>query len=113
MSRLPRSTDNVVAIFAVMLERPRKAWYGLELAKHTGIGSATIYAALTRLERAGLLAASWETIDSADAGRPRRRLYTLTADGARAGTRAVKEYKPRAWHKSPTGWLPGAEGRTT
>ena len=33
--------ENVVAIFNTMLERPGKSWYGLEIAKHAGIGSAT------------------------------------------------------------------------
>lgn len=114
MSRAPRATENVVAIFATMLERPRKVWYGLELAKHTGIGSATIYAALTRLERAGLLESTWETIDPVSAGRPRRRMYKLSAEGVPVGRQMVADYRPRvraagAW----PGWLPGAQDGTT
>jgi PadR family transcriptional regulator len=39
----------------------------------------TLYKALGRLERAGLLASEWEDADlAADAGRPRRRLYSVT-----------------------------------
>ncbi|MFL5911706.1 MAG: PadR family transcriptional regulator [Gaiellaceae bacterium] len=95
-----------------MLERPRKSWYGLEIAKQADIGSATIYAALTRLERAGLLEATWEKVEPSDAGRPRRRLYRLTGEGARAGRKLVAEYKPRVKpSKSWPGWLPGPEGR--
>jgi DNA-binding PadR family transcriptional regulator len=42
----------------------------------------TLYKALGRLEERGLLASRWED-DAAD-GRPRRRLYELTGEGARA-----------------------------
>ncbi|MEN3281433.1 MAG: hypothetical protein V7607_2573 [Solirubrobacteraceae bacterium] len=110
----PRPTENVVAIFNTMLERPRKSWYGLELAKHAEIGSATIYAALTRLERAGLLHATWESVDPSDAGRPRRRLYRLTGEGARVGREMIAGYKPRVRPSSQwPGWHPGAQRRTT
>lgn len=43
----------------------------------------TLYKALARLERAGLLASEWEGADlAADEGRPRRRLYRVTELGA-------------------------------
>ncbi len=103
-----RITDNVVAIFNLMLERPRKGWFGLELAQQAGIGSATIYAALTRMERAGLLDAHWETSPATDLGRPRRRLYGLTAEGIRIGRQALEDYRPRVViDRNRTGWLPG------
>ncbi|MFZ1155374.1 MAG: helix-turn-helix transcriptional regulator [Solirubrobacteraceae bacterium] len=106
-----RITDNVVAIFNTMLERPRKGWYGLEIAEAAGIGSATIYAALTRMERVGLLDASWEAESPSDLGRPQRRLYKLTAAGAKVGHEALASYRPRvriSERKRPEGWLPGA-----
>jgi DNA-binding PadR family transcriptional regulator len=90
-----RATENVVAVFSAMLERPAKDWYGLELAKHAEIGSATIYAVLGRLEGAGLLESKWESVQPSEAGRPRRRLYSLTANGSCAGRQMVAEYKPR------------------
>ena len=42
----------------------------------------TLYKALGRLEERGLLSSRWEDPAVAE-GRPRRRLYALTADGAR------------------------------
>jgi PadR family transcriptional regulator, regulatory protein PadR len=42
----------------------------------------TLYKALGRLEERGLLSSHWEDPAAAE-GRPRRRLYALTADGAR------------------------------
>jgi len=114
MPTTPRATENVVAIFCSMLERPSKSWYGLELAKRTEIGNATIYAALARLERAGLLECGWEAIDPSAAGRPRRRLYKLTGEGQHVARTIVAEYKPRVRPSSAwAGWLPGTEGGHT
>ena len=47
----------------------------------------TLYKALGRLEEFGLLASQWEDA-SAAVGRPRRRLYELTGEGARVAERA-------------------------
>ena len=45
----------------------------------------TLYKALARLERAGLLASEWEDPDiAAEEGRPRRRLYHVTDLGEKA-----------------------------
>jgi PadR family transcriptional regulator len=51
----------------------------------------TLYKALSRLEEFGLLTSRWEDAAVAE-GRPRRRLYELTGEGARAagGARAGK-----------------------
>jgi PadR family transcriptional regulator, regulatory protein PadR len=56
----------------------------------------TLYKALGRLERAGLLESRWEEPERAEAeGRPRRRLYRVTGAGASALTRARAETKQR------------------
>ena len=47
----------------------------------------TLYKALGRLEERGLLSSHWEDPTVAE-GRPRRRLYALTAEGARAADEA-------------------------
>jgi len=56
----------------------------------------TLYKALGRLEELGLLASRWEDATAAVEGRPRRRLYELTGEGARVAdrTRAVAS-RPR------------------
>ena len=51
-------------------------------------GHGTLYKALGRLEEFGLLVSRWEDAE-ADAGRPRRRLYELTGEGARVAAAAV------------------------
>lgn len=50
-------------------------------------GHGTLYKALSRLEEFGLLASRWEDAEAAE-GRPRRRLYEFTAEGARVARRA-------------------------
>lgn len=66
-------------------------FYGFALARALSDGASaltahgTLYKALTRMAAAGLLAATWEDAELAEAeGRPRRRLYRVTGDGARA-----------------------------
>ncbi len=48
----------------------------------------TPYKALARLEEFGLLSSRWED-GSAAGGRPRRRLYELTGEGARVAEQAL------------------------
>jgi PadR family transcriptional regulator PadR len=76
----------------LMLQASDGSFYGFALAKHlaTRDGSAltahgTLYKALSRMAESGILEASWEDPTHAEAeGRPRRRLYTVTAEGSRA-----------------------------
>src|SRR3712207_1270146 len=46
-------------------------------------GHGTLYKALGRLEEFGLLTSVWEDAEAVE-GRPRRRMYALTGEGARA-----------------------------
>ena len=56
--------------------------YGFDVMEACGLPSGTIYPALRRLEKAGLLRSGWEDADAAHAlGRPRRRTYALTPEG--------------------------------
>ena len=59
--------------------------YGFDVMEACGLPSGTAYPALRRLEKAGLLKSRWEKESAAHAdGRPRRRIYELTSDGAGA-----------------------------
>lgn len=59
--------------------------YGLDIVAATGLPSGTVYPTLGRLKEAKFVRARWEAQERADReGRPRRRHYDLTADGARA-----------------------------
>lgn len=74
------------------LQRAEGTFYGFaiarELAWQSGepmMSQGALYKALNRMAGAGLLEAEWEdTAEAESQNRPRRRLYRLTADGARA-----------------------------
>jgi PadR family transcriptional regulator PadR len=70
-----------------------KTFHGFLLAKELAAladarqltAHGTLYRALGRLEKMGLLSSDWEDPQiAADEGRPRRRLYKITEDGLRA-----------------------------
>ncbi len=63
-------------------------------------GHGTLYKALGRLEGFGLLSSHWEDAGAAE-GRPRRRLYSLTAEGARAAERSLADGAARVAARPP------------
>ncbi|GAA4263968.1 PadR family transcriptional regulator [Dactylosporangium darangshiense] len=75
-------TTAVAKVVAALLADPTADRYGLELLRATGLPSGTLYPLLERLQRAGWVEAHWEQLDPVAAGRPARRYYRLTADGA-------------------------------
>ncbi|MFC4021456.1 PadR family transcriptional regulator [Micromonospora sp. GCM10011542] len=75
-------TVPVAKVLAALLTEPDGEHYGLHLMHQTGLASGTLYPVLARLEQAGWLSRRWEDLDPAAAGRPARRYYQLTAEGA-------------------------------
>ena len=69
-------------VLRAMLEDPTRELYGLEVCSAAGLPSGTIHPILSRLEGFGWLESRWEDADPRQAGRPRRRYYRLTRDGA-------------------------------
>jgi len=69
-------------------------WRSLEAASGgaLAIKEGSLYPALYRLERQGLVAARWETA-TADRPGPRRRIYRLTAKGRRRLEAAREEWR--------------------
>ena len=56
--------------------------YGFSVMEITGLPSGTVYPAMRRLERDGLIVSRWERQAIADAGqRPLRKYYKLTRNG--------------------------------
>lgn len=81
------------SIIDVVLTRGPEGIHGFALAQELSgsrgatrmVAHGTLYKALDRLRRRGLLEATWEDPTEAEAARrPRRRLYTATPAGARA-----------------------------
>jgi PadR family transcriptional regulator, regulatory protein PadR len=71
-------------VLKACLDHRGKSLYGYELMQLTGLASGTLYPILMRFEEAGWLASSWEQSDPTQEGRPRRRLYRITAVGRSA-----------------------------
>lgn len=88
-----KMTVPVAKVLAALLADPAGEHYGLQLMQQTGIASGTLYPILTRLQNAGWLTARWEDEDPSDAGRPVRRYYQLTAEGAEAARSALAELR--------------------
>ena len=70
--------------------------YGFDIIEQTGLPSGTVYPALSRLDRDGLVRSAWEDEAAAHAeGRPARRYYRLTATGVRDLAEAAAFYRAR------------------
>jgi PadR family transcriptional regulator, regulatory protein PadR len=95
-----RITGPTLKVIGQMLAAPESGTSGAEIAKATGVQTGTLYPILFRLEKAGWLSSKWEEGDPSKLGRPRKRLYQLTALGVREGKAAFHDLVPNgrlAW----------------
>ena len=105
-----RLTLNLLRILSVLLEDPTIPRYGLEIGRAAGLSGGSLYPALLRLEQVGVLESDWEDVDPSEAGRPRRRLYKVTPQGAQYARRALREAQRTltpAWGGIPGFSVPG------
>jgi PadR family transcriptional regulator PadR len=64
--------------------------HGFDIIDATGLPGGTVYPALTRMEREGLLVSDWEDVEDARAEkRPPRRNYRATKQGVAALNEAL------------------------
>ena len=104
---LPLETE-ILEVALSMLRSQRATFHGFGLAQameeQTGsrslTGHGTLYKALGRLEEFGLLSSRWEDAGAAE-GRPRRRLYELTRQGAHVAAQAVAANTGQATQRLP------------
>jgi PadR family transcriptional regulator PadR len=87
----PRMTIPTQLVLRTLLAEPTKEMYGLEICAGAGLPSGTIHPILARLEGLGWLESRWEDIKPEDEGRPRRRYYQLTTDGAESARTALAQ----------------------
>jgi PadR family transcriptional regulator, regulatory protein PadR len=78
----PRMTMPTQLVLRALLAKPTEQMYGLQVCTEAGLPSGTIHPILARLEKLGWLESHWEDIKPEVEGRPRRRYYRLTEDGA-------------------------------
>jgi DNA-binding PadR family transcriptional regulator len=104
---LPLETE-ILGVALSMFRSGHATFHGFGLAhamrEQTGsralTGHGTLYKALGRLEDRGLLASRWEDAAAAE-GRPRRRLYELTGQGARVAEHALADDPGRVAGRPP------------
>jgi PadR family transcriptional regulator, regulatory protein PadR len=109
---LPLETEILEAALS-MLRGGQGTFHGFALAQRLRAegGSrsltahGTLYKALGRLEEFGLLSSRWEDGEAVE-GRPRRRLYELTKQGAEVAERALAG-KAETGVARPTRAVPG------
>jgi PadR family transcriptional regulator, regulatory protein PadR len=70
-------------VLRVLLADPAAEHYGYDLMKATRLPSGTLYPMLARLQKEALVHSEWEEQRPVAAGRPPRKYYRLTAEGAR------------------------------
>ena len=78
----PRMTLPTQLVLRALLAEPTREMYGLQVCAEAGLPSGTIHPILARLEGLGWLESYWEDVNTHKEGRPRRRYYKLTEDGA-------------------------------
>jgi PadR family transcriptional regulator PadR len=90
----PRITGPTLKVLGALLSSGRVELSGADITRATNLASGTLYPILFRLERAGWLESRWEEEDPRALGRPRRRLYQVSALGTRKARAAVKDLEP-------------------
>jgi PadR family transcriptional regulator PadR len=85
-------TVTTMMVLARMLEEPASEWYGFDLIEQTKIKSGTLYPILIRLEKAGWLESRLEDVNPRLAGRPARRLYSLSGEGEHSARSALESH---------------------
>ena len=97
--RLSHQSLRVLRVFLDALnESVRAELAGADIMRAADISSGTLYPILLRFERTGALSSRWEDERPQDLGRPRRRLYRLTAAGvtlAHDALGALSAHMPR------------------
>jgi PadR family transcriptional regulator len=90
-----RMTTPRLLVLRAFLEDPERERYGLELAIAAGLEAGTIYPILVAFGNVGWLRSREEEADPHLEGRPRRRYYSLTNEGAAAARDALADHAQR------------------
>lgn len=103
-------TTNVARVLRALIDDPAGEHYGFGLMKTTGLKSGALYPILARLEAAEWIEGHREVIDETTAGRPARRYYKLTTDGAVRARHALAELHQAVGYRGLTGLAHPAGG---
>ncbi|SRR5208283_1878893 len=92
-------TGSLERVLRVFLADTTARQYGYELMRAARLPSGTLYPMLARLQDQGLVTSEWEPQPADAGGRPPRKYYQLTAEGARVARLELA----RASRTSPRG----------
>ena len=87
----PRLTSQSLKVLKMFVDAPSQTYSGAEIMKATGLSSGTLYPILFRFEDYGFLKSKWEKGRAQMLGRPRRKLYSVTAPGLTVARSALTE----------------------
>jgi PadR family transcriptional regulator PadR len=90
----PRLTQQTLTVLGALTSNTARELSGAEIARESKLSSGTLYPILYRLEEFGWLASHWEDGDPTTLGRPRRRYYRITAEGAKRVREVVCQLTP-------------------
>jgi len=83
-------------VLRAFLGDPAAPRYGYDLMKAAKLPSGTLYPMLARLQQEGLVDSQWEDPRPDAGGRPPRKYYLLTAEGARVARLELAQKAPAA-----------------
>jgi PadR family transcriptional regulator, regulatory protein PadR len=106
--KYPRMTEPTQLVLRELLTDPAAEKYGLEICKAVGLAPGTVHPILYKFENLRWLESRFEDIDPSHAGRPRRRFYRLTPDGAEFARDALA--RVRKSQRQEVGLRPGLAG---
>lgn len=92
MMKSPRITNQTLKVLQALMQNNEIS--GATICKITNLPSGTVYPILNRLEEANWTHSKWEEQDASSLGRPRRRYYRITAEGARQVRNLAVELEP-------------------
>ena len=100
-----RVTVPVLQVIDLLLAEPgREDWFALDICRQTGLGSGTVAQILFRLQDWGWVSSRGEDATEAHRhGRPRRRFYHLTGQGAAAAREVLRQRFPGMARWAPAG----------
>jgi PadR family transcriptional regulator, regulatory protein PadR len=87
-----RLSHQRLKVLARFFDQPGDELSGADIMRLTSLASGSLYPILYVFEEGGLLKSRWETEDPQALGRPRRRLYKLTALGERTARAAAADF---------------------
>jgi PadR family transcriptional regulator, regulatory protein PadR len=93
-------TGPLERVLRVFLADTSARQYGYDLMKAARLASGTLYPMLARLEDEGLVSSEWEPPPADAGGRPPRRYYRLTAEGAQTARLELAQASLQAARRS-------------